>query len=267
MLSIPHPAEEEPRVSENKARRPARITLVVPITTEGFRSAEQFAPYVPDNVEIEVRQIGHGPASIESECDDLLAAPDVLRVAKEAEAEGADAIVIDCMADPGLQAVREALTVPAFGPGQTSMLVASLLAHKFGFLTIMPNLIPAIERHAAMYGLTSNLAGVVSIDVPVLQLEDDENHTLTAMTRKSIELIDRGAHAIVLGCTGLLWAASRLEKSLTDKGYAGVPVVNPIPTTLNVAASMVQLGLRHSALTYPPPPSKQAWRGRASTSD
>jgi allantoin racemase len=240
----------------------ARIALVVPITTAGFRSADQFEPYLPSGVSVDVRQISEGPASIESEYDDMLAVPDVVRVAREAESDGANAVVIDCMADPGLQAVREMLTIPAFGPGQTSMHVAAMLGHKFGFLTILPNLIPSVERHVAMYGLSSKLAGVASIDVPVLQLEDDEAVTLKAMTEKSIDLIDRtGAHSLVLGCTGLLWAASRLEESLAKAGYEGVPVVNPIPTTLNVAAALGRLGLTHSGLTYPTPPEKRQWRG------
>jgi allantoin racemase len=91
-------------------------------------------------------------------------------------------------------------------------------------------------------------------------LENDHQFTLDAMRNASIELIEKGAHAIVLGCTGLLWAAPLLEVSLRESGYDRVPVINPIPTTLNVAAALVRTNLRHSGLTYQRPPEKSQWQ-------
>lgn len=247
----------EPALS---ASRDLKITLVVPITTQGFRTISEFTPYLPPGVQCELRQITTGPASIECDYDDILAAPDVVRVALEAEQNGADAVIVDCMADPGVEAARELLTIPVLGPAQTSMHVASMLAHRFGYLTILRNLVPSTERRVAMFGLTTKLAGVSSIDVPVLELETDRQFTLDAMKAASIGLIEhKGAHAIVLGCTGLLWAAPLLEASLRESGYDGIPVVNPIPTTLNVAAALVRMNLRHSGLTYPSPPAKSPW--------
>ena len=36
-------------------------------------------------------------------------------------------MIIDCMLDPGLPAVREKVTIPVIGPGQTAMHLAAML--------------------------------------------------------------------------------------------------------------------------------------------
>ena len=51
-------------------------------------------------------QIKQGPASIESAVDEVLAAPGVVDSAIKAEEDGVQAVVIDCMLDPGLDAAR-----------------------------------------------------------------------------------------------------------------------------------------------------------------
>ncbi|MCP4321048.1 MAG: hydrogenase expression protein HupH, partial [Alteromonadales bacterium] len=45
---------------------------------------------------------------------------DTIKQAIKAERAGADAIIIDCMGDPGLNACREAVSIPVIGPCQTA---------------------------------------------------------------------------------------------------------------------------------------------------
>lgn len=234
-----------------------RIHVVVPITTKGFRTAEDFASYAGPGISVTISEIENGPASIESEFEDSLATPGILEKALLAQRGGADAIVIDCMADPGLMAAREVLDIPAFGPCQTSMSVASLIAHRYGYLTIMDELIPVTESRAATYGQRDKFAGIRSVNVPVLELEADRERTVALLLAKSKELIDIGAGALIFGCTGLMWAAEALEQGLSASGYPGVRVINPMPTTINIAGAVLRSGLSVSKKNYPHPPSKK----------
>lgn len=43
--------------------------------------------------------------------------PEILGKIKEAEQDGIDAVVIDCMADPGMEAGRNLVSIPVIGPG------------------------------------------------------------------------------------------------------------------------------------------------------
>ena len=77
------------------------IRLVCPITSQGFRRLEDLKAAEGPGFEISLSQIEAGPASIECEFDEMLAVPDTVAKIIQAEREGADAVVIDCMGDPG----------------------------------------------------------------------------------------------------------------------------------------------------------------------
>lgn len=233
-----------------------RIEIIVPITTAGFRDVSVFDGLLGPDVQVTQSQIVQGPASIESDLDEALAAPWVAARAIEAERDGADAIVIDCMGDPGMDAAREVVGIPVLGPCLTAMHAASMLAHRFSVVTVMDRLIPSFERRAAVYGLTT-MASCRSVDVPVLDLEQERDQSIRRLTQESILAIEKdGAHAIVFGCTGMLGWAQDLEKHLVDAGYPGIPVLDPIPLTLRTAAAVAGSGLTHSKRTYPEPPAK-----------
>jgi allantoin racemase len=235
---------------------PVTIELIVPITTEGFRDTSVFDGLLGPDVRITQSQIEQGPASIECDLDEALAAPGVAARAVEAQQAGADAIVIDCMGDPGIDAARELVSIPVLGPCLTAMHAASMLAHKFSVVTVMDRLIPSYERRAAVYGLTT-MASCRSVEVPVLDLEGERGQGVKRLTEEAIAAIEQdGAHAIVFGCTGMLGWAQDVERELHDAGYPGVPVVDPIPLTLWTATALVRSGLAHSKRTYPQPPAK-----------
>ncbi len=197
-----------------------------------------------------------GPASIESAFDDALAAPGVVAAALEAEAEGADAVIIDCMGDPGLDAAREAVNIPVLGPGEASMHAAAMLGHSFSVVTILDRVAPILRNHARIYGVAEKLASIRAIDVPVLEIEDNEQAIRRALLDEARKAIRHDkADVIVLGCTGFLGLSRELSDSLKAEGLPA-PVVNPLRTTAMMALALLGAGLSHSAIAYPPPRAK-----------
>lgn len=234
-----------------------RLHVVVPIVTEGFRDHTAFSDLFDDTVEVTQSQIARGPASIECRLDEMLAAPEVIAETLAAEQSGAQAVVIDCMGDPGLDGAREVVSIPVLGPCQTSMHVAAMLGHRFSVITVLDNLVHEFRESAIKYGVDQHLASTRAVDIPVLDLDDDHDRLLKILTEQSIKAIeDDGAHVLVFGCTGMLGLADALTGSLTSAGYADVPVIDPMPTTLRVAAGLLASNLTHSKRTYPAPPPK-----------
>ncbi|MGO8070878.1 hydrogenase expression protein HupH, partial [Rhizobium leguminosarum] len=58
------------------------------------------------------------------------------------------------------------------------------------------------------------------------------------------------------GCTGLMGCAFALREGLLAHGI-DVPVIDPIPAAVSVAAALVRSNLSHSKLTFTQPPEKQ----------
>ena len=238
---------------------PRRIRVVVPITAAGFRDARAYSSLAGLGTEITLTQIERGPASIESEFDAALAAPGVILKVVEAEREGVDAAIIDCMDDPGLLAAREMVSIPVVGACQTTMHLASLLGHRFSVVTTMEGSVPGFENRAKLYGLSDKLASVRWVDIPVLDLSSSENRLLHDLIEQSVGAVERdGAHVVVFGCTGLLGYADAVRQGLEQRGHVGIPVIDPMPATIRFAEMLVDAGLRHSKRTYPFPPAEAA---------
>jgi len=233
------------------------IQLITPIITRGIRTLDDVAPYRRDDLEIRHSLLDQGPASIECEFDEALSVPDTIRKAIVAERSGANAVIIDCMGDPGLHACREAVSIPVLGPCQTAMHVASMLGHRFSFITVLDRLRPLIDNLAATYGLSTNYASFQAIDIPVLELLHDPEKLSAALASKALAAIEEDhADYVILGCTGFLGCAGAIRSALLEAGR-DAPVIDPIPLAVHMADALVKTGLSHSRLTYPPPSVKQ----------
>ncbi|ODU70575.1 MAG: hydrogenase expression protein HupH [Novosphingobium sp. SCN 66-18] len=237
--------------------RVMRVHLITPVITEGIRTLDDVAPLMRDDLVITQSLLATGPASIECEFDEAMAVPGLVVEAIRAERAGADAIVIDCMGDPGLKAAREVVSIPVLGPAQTAMHLAAMLGHRFSVVTVLDSVVPMIENLAKVYGVDEKLASVRVIDIPVLELETEPERLTTELAQASLAAVEQdGAHAIVLGCTGFLGCAEAIAATLRTHGHV-LPVIDPVPATVCMADGMVRAGLAHSKRTYGMPRDKE----------
>ncbi len=234
-----------------------KLRVVTPISTKGFMCADDFARIVRPDTELSHVDLDHGPASIESEFDEMLATPETVARIIEAERDGMDAVVINCMGDPGMMAGREAVSIPVIGPCEATMHVASMLGHTFSVITVLKHLRPMFENRAAIYGLRDKLASVRAVEIPVLELESDRERLVRALADEAVEAIEQdGAHVMIFGCTGMLGTAEAVERELAARGYGHVPVIDSMVWAIKMTEAMVDMGLRHSKRTWPFPPQK-----------
>tara|TARA_B100000700_G_C14818338_1_gene748603 strand:- start:142 stop:891 length:750 start_codon:yes stop_codon:yes gene_type:complete len=231
------------------------VRVVTPITTKGFRRTEDlYAQAV--GFDVSHTEIDIGPGSIECEYDEAMSLPGTIAKIIEAEKEGANAVVIDCMGDPGLHSGRECVSIPVIGPCETAMHYASMLGHKFSVITVLERIRPMFENQSKVYGVSEKLASVRAVDIPVLELEDDLNRTIEAMTEQAIKAVEEDhSDVMIFGCTGMLGCAESLEKNLKTKGYT-IPVIDPIPLAINTAYVCAKLKLTQSKNCYATPPEK-----------
>jgi len=169
--------------------------------------------------------------------------------AAHAEEEGFDAIMICCFGDPMLWEIRQALNIPVVSPGESSMLLATMMGYKFGVVTISPYNIIGQKHNIAKYGLRERLAGVRAIpesgDEQIMAMQD-AHHTIESFKKVARELIADGAEVIIPGCA-LMSPALRLAPG-AEKDYPngltevdGVPVADILSDTIKMAEMLVSL--------------------------
>jgi allantoin racemase len=235
-----------------------RIRVITPVIGDALGDTE-FARSLGDaSTEVDLVHVQRGPASIEAEFEHAIAVPDTLRLIVEAEREGVDAVVVDCMADPGVRPGRELVRIPVLGPAETCMHLACLLGHRFSIVTTGARSVPEFENQARVAGLAERLASVRWVDIPVLDLGADPQALLSALIDESVAAVEAdGAHVIVFGCTGMLGYADGVRDGLAARGHPGIPVLDPVPVTVRAAQALLASGLTHSARTWPPAPAKR----------
>ncbi len=232
------------------------VRVVTPITSRGFRAASDFEGLLGAEDTVSHVEIDRGPASIECEYDEMLSVPDTVAKIVDAERDGADAVVIDCMGDPGLKAGRECVNIPVLGPCETSMNLACMLGNNYSVITVLKRLRGQFENQAKLFGAWEKFASVRAVDIPVLDLEQDPTGTRKTLTEQALVAVEEdGADVIIFGCTGMLGCAEAVREGLLARGY-DIPVIDPVPATVRIAASLAASKLSHSKIAYELPPNK-----------
>lgn len=219
-----------------------RILVINPNTTQSMTAkiGEAAASVASGSTEIIAVNPADGPPSIEGYFDEVFAIPGIIAEMGKAPA---DAYVIACFDDTGLDAARCATEAPVIGIGEAAFHMASLVAGKFSVVTTLARSVPAIEHNLAKYGLASRCAKVRSSDVAVLELErpgSNARHRISQEIARAIR--EDHAEAIVLGCAGM----ADLAHSLSEEH--GVPVLDGVVCAVTLAESLFRVGLKTSKI-------------------
>jgi len=90
----------------------------------------------------------------------------------------------------------------------------------------------------------------------VLELDDRDRLLTRLLEQIHKAVVEDGAEAIVLGCTGMLGLGKALKEALSREGRE-VPVVEPTAAAIGFLESMIRSGISHSKVTYPKPREKE----------
>jgi len=148
------------------------------------------------------------------------------------ESEPADAYVIACASDPGIEAARAVTRRPVFGVFRSAVAAAVARAERFGVIAIVE---ASKARHLAALramGLVRRLTAEVALNVTMETLLEPQT-ARTALMAAGRELTASGAGTVVLGCTGMAHHRAAVEDA------AGVPVIEPCQAATALAVSAV----------------------------
>jgi allantoin racemase len=196
-----------------------------------------------------------GPPSIEGYYDEAFSVPGLLiELQKGADA---DAAILACFDDTGLDAARTVFDGPVVGIGEAAFHMATLIAGTFSVVTTLSCSVPVIEHNLVRYGLASRCRSVRASEVPVLALEDTASDARWRISEEIARAIaDDRAEAIVLGCAGM----AALAAALSDEH--GVPVVDGVAAAVKLAEGLVALNLRTSRVGGYQRPGAKNYAGR-----
>ena len=216
-----------------------KIAVINPNTTASMTATIADAARRVSHTGTEILAItsSMGPVSIEGYYDEVFAVPGLLVEIAKAEREGADAIVIACFDDTGLDAARALAGIPVIGICEAALSATSFIAQRFSVVTTMERSRLPVEHLVHRYGMGGRCK-VRAADVPVLSLEDPNSNARDRLRSEiSAALKDDRAEAIVLGCAGMADLTAALRQEF------GVPVIDGVAAAVKQAESLIAQGL------------------------
>jgi allantoin racemase len=216
-----------------------KILIVNPNTTASMTdtiAAAARAAAAP-GIEISAVTSSMGPASIEGFYDEAFAVPGLIQALLNAP--DADAGIIACFDDTGLDAARSVAPFPVVGICEAALVTAAQVAKRIAVVTTLPRSIVPLEELVRRYGFAER-ASVTACNVAVLDLEKPGSGAEQKLEAEIARALEQGAEAVVLGCAGMADLAAALSKKF------GVPVIDGVAAAVKQAEALVGLKLKTS---------------------
>ncbi|MDH1271749.1 aspartate/glutamate racemase family protein [Rhizobium pusense] len=147
------------------------------------------------------------------------------------ESGGFDGVIVAAFGDPGLQELRQRLTVPVTGIAEAGMHEAAQNGRRFAVVTTTPELVDVISRASVRYG-HENFAGTWLTPGDPVELMSNPVALTEALRKACLQAVEEGkAEALIIGGGPLAEAARELTKVLD------VPLIEPVPAAVRLATS------------------------------
>ena len=205
-----------------------RVVVINPNSTDRITDQIREAVNGTGAADFKVVTSVEGPAAIESDDDVVNSVTPMLATAAT---HPADAYVVACFSDPGLTRLRQIGGVPAFGIAESAMHAAIAAGGAVGVISSVDASIPRHDRYWKGLGLEEHVVGDIAVGLGVLELDTPDAYDRVRAAAE--RLVEQGAGAIILGCTGMTHMAGPLADEL------GVVVVDPCQAAATAAAAAV----------------------------
>jgi Asp/Glu/hydantoin racemase len=198
----------------------SRILVINPNSSQSCTAgiAESLKPFAaPGRPPFEVVSLPGGPPAIATWRDWFSVAEPLCQMV---EREKAEAYVIACVSDPGIEAIRTVTDRPVFGPFRAAVASALARAERFGVIAFVEASKARQRRVLQAMGVEARLAASIALNLPMETLTDP-TAARAALCGTAKALVAAGSEAVILGCAGMAGHRAAVEDA------AGVPVIEP----------------------------------------
>lgn len=150
---------------------------------------------------------------------------------------GYHGLIVAAFGDPAVEDLRRSVAIPVTGIAEAGMTEAAAYGD-FAVVTTTGDLVEAIAQKALAYGHADRFLGTVLTPGDAHQVMADRKGLVTALLaacRRAVE--EKGAKSIVIGGGPLAVAAREIA------GQVVVPIVEPVPAAIRLAADRARRGL------------------------
>ncbi|MCH9672581.1 MAG: aspartate/glutamate racemase family protein [Gammaproteobacteria bacterium] len=181
-----------------------RVRIITPIQVDASDLARRQLRYgerASVDTTLEVVALESGPTALES-TDDIEASEDaVFAACSDLSHDHCDALLVDCIFDPAVKALQAHLSIPVFGPLQTTTANIPLVVQSVGMVARVRAHIPVFEQLFADYGAADRLAAVRALDLPYADARDPVRFDAAMSSALRAIVNEDEATGVIMGST------------------------------------------------------------------
>jgi allantoin racemase len=209
----------------------ASLLVINPNTTEAVTAkVEALARRLISEVDVRSATGRFGAAYVADRTSFAIAGHAALD-AFAAHGDGADAVLLACFGDPGLDALREAAGVPVIGLVEAAIAEAAAGGRRYGIVTGGRRWGPMLDEMIRMRRLEAGLAAIVTVAPTGGQIAADPEGAKAQLADACRDATSRGAEAVILGGAGLIGLAAPIAAVI------GTPVICSVEAGIRAAAA------------------------------
>jgi allantoin racemase len=213
-----------------------KILLINP-NTSGDTTAMMVAiarSCIPDDVVVIGATATRGPPMITTPAALAAAAAEVVEIGIR-EGGGVSGIIVGAFGDPGLEALKRIVSIPAVGICEAAMIEAAAGGRRFGVATVTPDLAEPITKRARDLGLLHLFTGIRLTPGDPVALTADPARLRASLAEAVAQCFAHDhAEAVIIGGGPLGQAATALAQSFRQ------PIIAPIPSAVRRLVAVLE---------------------------
>ncbi len=204
------------------------VTPIHVSATELARRQARYDALCPPGLKVELHDIGdHAPRALDTADEVRVSETCVVEALRQAP-PGYDALVPDCVLDPGVAELSQVLTLPVLGLLRISVGWSICTGRMTGAVARNKPIADEIQERVDAYGFAGSFTGVDVLDLDVEAIAD------TATWAQALDLAGErfrrtGTSTLINGCSAVELPAGR--------GHAGVRIVDPTALALRLVSA------------------------------
>ncbi len=213
-----------------------RIRAITPIDVsddELRRRQERYAELSPREVQVELYNLAGAPRQLDSEAacraSERLAVEEALRT----DPRRYDAVMVDCVLDPGLEELERHAALPAFGMLKLCAGALAAAGYRFGAVTRNQPIADELEARVAAHGFRHAFDRVAVLDLSIEDVADAQRWN-AVLAEAAARFQESPTRVLINGCSAV---------DVLPRDGGGVAVIDPMAFALGLLGFTLQRGL------------------------
>ena len=186
-----------------------RVKIISPLKateTDIQRRQRRYSEHAGRDTQVEVFNLDEGPAALNTPGDLLFCEHAVFQEGVKTDRHDFDAILIDCVFDPAVDALREETGIPTFGPTRTTLPLISLVAPNFSIIARIEKQSQLLAQVVSKYRYGDRLVSTRALGISYEEAKEEKIFNEAMIRQLKLVVEEDHAGAVMMGSTTMALA-------------------------------------------------------------